>query len=108
MRKNSYEYRRPQCSPDALPSYLHWFELSDGFVITKDGMLQKTILLELPSNDSSDQKSAEVSLSFQRWLNGLPDDTAITFEVSHYIPDKRDYLDMSSSMTGAAAQFEKN
>ena len=107
MRKNSYEYRRPQCSPDALSTYLHWFELSDGFVITKDGMLQKTILLELPSNDSSDQKSAEVSLSFQRWLNGLPDDTAITFEVSHYIPDKRDYLDMSSSMTGAASQFEK-
>lgn len=103
----SIKLSMPKTNAPILPSYLHWYEISDGFIITKEGYLQKTFELELPSNNASDQKVNEVCTSFTRWLNTLPGDITLNFEVSHYLPEESLYENHAASMEGAASLFEQ-
>lgn len=97
----------PGTNHPILPQFLHFYELFHNYIITKDGFLQKTFEIELPTNNSSDGESKKISNSFERWLSSLPNGLSITYEISHYLPTKDQHIDCSATMHGAAAVFER-
>lgn len=99
--------KKPESATPLLPSYLHWYELADGYIITKEGYIQKTFRMSLPTHNQSDEKANEICTAFSRWLCSLPNDIVLNFEVSHYLPETSQYKDCSGNMEGAASKFEK-
>lgn len=108
MTKHKTTYKTPQGHPSILPQYLHWYEITDeGYIITKEGSLQCTFGLSLPSNNGSDLLALNVADIFDRWLSGLPHGTGITYEISRYLPEESQYTSCADQMTGAAREIEE-